>query len=346
MFRLTTSPIQSHALDAENAGGFVSFEGKVRNHADGRKVLVLEYDAYPELAISEGNSLIAEAIEKFGLVGVTVIHRTGLLALGETAVLIQVAAAHRREAFAGCEWIIDQLKFRVPIWKKETYATGESEWVGISDGRSRPTQDAGFFERQMRLPEVGPEGQAKLQNARVLLVGVGGLGSASLPYLVGAGIGTLGLVDGDSIEPSNLHRQVIYKFDESERLKVDRAATFAKQLRPGVKVETFPYRVDQSNVDSLVAAFDWIVDGTDSLGLKFLLNAACRRQGKPLVTASVHRVEGHLLTILPDGPCLNCLFPEVPPEKCVGSCADDGILGVVPGLFGILQATEVLKGIL
>lgn len=346
MFRLTTDPIQVVHQDHLGAGGFVSFEGKVRDHADGREVLRLEYEAYPELAQSEGDKLAREAVERFGLISATIVHRVGVLELGETAVLIQTAAAHRRQAFASCEWIIDQLKFRVPIWKRETYADGDSGWVGADAHGSGPNVDTEYFERQVRLPEVGAEGQLKLSAARVLLVGVGGLGSGSLPYLVAAGIGAIGLVDPDEIELSNLHRQVIYGTDEVGRSKVERAANFARKLRPGITVDVHPVALGSGNVDALVASYDWVVDGTDSLAVKALLNAACRRHRKPLVTASVHRFEGHLMTVLPDGPCLNCLFPTWPADSCVGSCAETGVLGVVPGLFGVLQANEVLKGIL
>lgn len=343
-FSLSDQPIYPVEMSHAGAGGFVLFEGKVRDHADGRRVLRLEYEAYPELAQSEGDKLVAEAIAQFNLLDAVVIHRIGTLNIGETAVTIQTAAAHRREAFAACEWIIDQLKFRVPIWKRETYQEGDSGWVGADAAGLEP--DNGYFDRQQRLSEVGEAGQQKLLQARVLLIGVGGLGAGSLPYLVGAGIGTLGLVDDDVVDLSNLHRQVIYQSQDAGRIKVERATVFAKRLHPGVTIEAHPVRIDETNVDTLVTAYDWIVDGTDSLRVKALLNAACRRHRKPLVSASVHRFEGQLMTVMPDGPCLNCLFPDLPTDDCVGTCAETGVLGVVPGLLGVMQANEVLKGIL
>lgn len=346
MFELRDAPFEIRELAHDGAGGFVSFVGKVREESQGRRVLQLEYEAYPEMAITEGEALASKAIERFGLLSVEIIHRTGVLQIGETVVSIQVAAAHRREAFAGCEWIIDQLKFRVPIWKREVYEDGDSGWIGTDPAPRNVQLYAALTKRQKRLEEVGEDGQRKLKEARVLLVGVGGLGSASLPYLVGAGIGTLGLVDPDDVEISNIHRQILYGTDEVGRAKVERAAAFARRMNPDTQIETHPIHLDPSNVDSLVEAYDWIVDGTDSLEVKFLLNAACRRAGKPFVTASVHRFEGHLMTVLPDGPCLRCLFPEAPASGCVGTCAETGVLGVVPGLFGVLQANEVLKGVL
>ncbi|MBX7135359.1 MAG: ThiF family adenylyltransferase [Fimbriimonadaceae bacterium] len=346
MFELRDAPFEIQELAHDGAGGFVSFVGKVREESQGRRVLRLEYEAYPEMAVSEGEALAREAQDRFGLLGVEIIHRTGVLQIGEPAVSIQVAAAHRREAFAGCEWIIDQLKYRVPIWKREVYEDGDSGWVGADPApRNMQLYDA-LTERQRRLGEVGEDGQRRLREARVLLVGVGGLGSASLPYLVGAGIGSLGLVDPDDVEISNLHRQILYGTDEIGRSKVERAAAFARRLNPEIQVEVHPVSLDAANVHALVESYDWIVDGTDSLEVKFLLNSACRRAGKPFVTASVHRFEGHLMTVMPEGPCLRCLFPDVPPSGCVGTCAEVGVLGVVPGLFGILQANEVLKGIL
>ncbi|HMS53819.1 MAG TPA: ThiF family adenylyltransferase [Fimbriimonadaceae bacterium] len=340
MFQLSSTPIIPPLMECARAGGFVTFEGRVRDHAEGRAVERLTYEAYPEMAIAEGTRLLEEAKEKFGLLDSRVIHRVGTLEIGEVAVWIGVAAAHRREAFAACEWIIDQLKHRVPIWKHEIFSEGAGVWVGAE---SVPLEFGLLTQRQELLDEIGPEGQAKLRNARVLLVGVGGLGSASLPYLVGAGVGTLGLVDPDQVELTNLHRQVIYSANETGRLKVDRAAAAASRLNPSVRVETHALEVDGSNVDRLVSGYDVVIDGTDSLEVKFLLNAACRRHQKPLITASIHRFEGHLMTVLPDGPCLRCLFPTQPHDGCVGTCAQVGVLGVVPGLFGVLQALEAIK---
>lgn len=342
MFELTHDPIQPPAILRDEAGGFVSFEGRVRNHADGRSVHGLEYEAYEELAVSEGARLLAEAVERYALTEARVVHRLGRLSVGDMAVWIGVAAAHRREAFAGCEWIIDQIKHRVPIWKRELFADGRRAWVGAE---SQTDDVLDLTERQARLAEIGPEGQTKLRRASVLVVGVGGLGSAALPYLVGAGIGRVGLVDPDAVEPSNLHRQVIYGVEEVGRLKVDRAAALARRLNPWVQVDAYPERLTEANADRLVCSYDWVLDGTDSLWTKAVLNAACRRAGRPLVTAAVHRFEGHLMTVRPDGPCLNCLFPEPPSDGCVGACAEVGVVGVVPGVLGLLQANEVIRGI-
>lgn len=346
MFQLSHEAIQPPTVPCPEAGGFVSFVGRVRDHAQGRRVLFLEYEAYEEMALREGERLLEQAVERFGLLRAAAIHRLGKLAVGEAAVWIEVGAAHRREAFLGCEWIIDQLKVRVPIWKRETFANGDSGWVGINDVGLAPAGLEGRYRRQMRLPEVGHEGQDRLAAATVLVVGAGGLGCGCLPALAGAGIGTIGIADGDEVALDNLHRQLAYGVADVGRPKVERAAAFLRRLNPDVRIVEAPGYIDASTVDQLVGGYDWIVDGTDSLSVKRLLNRACKRLGKTLVTASIHRFEGHVMTVTPGGPCLECLFPEWPEEGCVGTCAESGVLGVVPAIFGQLQAAEVLKGVL
>lgn len=344
-FVLSSEPLRVEPVDAPAAGGFVTFEGRVRNHADGREVIGLEYEAYSEMAHAQGAALLSEAITRFGLTDARAVHRTGKLMIGEVAVIVQAASAHRREAFGACEWIMDQLKWRIPIWKRETYADGVSDWVSAGAAPSMP-EDQEMFIRQVRLREVGAIGQERLSNARVLLVGAGGLAAGSLAPLVGAGIGTIGIVDPDTVERSNLHRQTLFTAADIGRQKAERAATFAKRLRPAVNVHAYPEELTAQNADSMVQSYDWVVDGTDSLATKFLLNRICRKWGKPLITASVHQFEGQVLVVTPDGPCLQCLFPEVPPDHCVGTCAQSGVLGVVPFLLGGMQANEVIKGVL
>lgn len=138
MFRLTTQPLVAGPFEVDGAGGYVSFEGRVRDNSHGRQVLHLEYEAFDEMALSEGERLVLDAKERFGVLEAQIVHRTGLLQIGDTAVLIQVASAHRREAFEACGWLIDELKVRVPIWKRETFADGTAEWVGLAEwGQSR-----------------------------------------------------------------------------------------------------------------------------------------------------------------------------------------------------------------
>jgi len=345
-FRLSYEPISPTTRTHSQAGGFVTFEGKVRDHADGRTVTALEYEAFPEMAEAQGNAIVTEAIERFTLIDANVSHRLGHLCVGDTAVIVQTESAHRRQSFEACEWIMDQIKWRVPIWKRETYDGKVSQWVHAEAPPVTSNFDDRMYARQIRLPEVGEIGQQKLDRSRVLFVGVGGLASGSLPPIVGSGVGTIGLVDSDTVEISNLHRQTLFALSDQGRQKVERAASFAKKIRPSISIETFLEALTKENVERLVSSFDWVIDGTDSLETKFLLNKICRKLGVPLVSASVHQFEGQILTVLPGGPCLQCVFPVQPPENCVGTCAVSGVLGVVPNILGALQANELIKRII
>ncbi len=325
----------------------MTFEGRVRTLNEGHQVERLEYEAYTELAIAEGTKLIEEAKQKFGLDWAYAIHRIGVLEIGEAAVWIGCAAAHRKEAFEACEFMIDEIKKRLPIWKKEHYSGVPSGWVNLqSEVAAGKLLQSDIFARQMILKEVGPAGQTALQNAHVLVVGAGGLGSAALPYLAGAGVGTLGIVEPDLLEASNLHRQTMHGYKDIGRSKARLAAEFLRRIHPYVKTEVFEEKLTPENATRIIKGFDIVLDGTDSLDAKFLMNDVCQKLGKPLVQASIYQFEGHVQTILPGGPCLRCLWPEAPPEGCVGTCAQSGVLGVTPGFFGILQANEVLKLIL
>lgn len=344
MFRLTSDPIEPESMNADAAGGFVTFDGRVRNHNEGKPVLRLEYEAYGDLAVSEGRRIVDEAVRLFGLLDAKVVHRVGLLEIGDCAVWIGVAAAHRAEAFKACAFIIDEIKRRVPIWKKEHYAEGPSEWIGVSPSAT----SAEFYRRQMLMPEVGEEGQTKLGAARVLVVGAGGLGCAVIPYLAAAGIGRLGICDGDRVDPTNLHRQILFETADRGERKATLAAGFARRLNPHIEVVEHPAFLDNETAPDLLAQYDIVVDGTDRFAAKLLLNELCLKGGKTLVSASLHRFEGQILVVRPDsgGGCMRCLWPEEPYDGCVGTCAEDGVLGVVPGVLGCLQANEVLKCVL
>ena len=220
-FAFSRVPLDPQALRAglvdSSCGGYAAFEGWVRDHNEGHTVTRLEYEAFETLAVREGARIVAEAIEKFGVGHAACVHRIGDLGLGELAVWVGVSAGHRAEAFAACRYIIDEVKHRVPIWKKEHYANGDSGWVNCercavhAHEHAHADERAGVdYSRQMALPQVGETGQAKLAAARVLVVGAGGLGVPVLSSLAGAGVGVLGIADGDRLEASNLHRQTLY----------------------------------------------------------------------------------------------------------------------------------------
>jgi sulfur-carrier protein adenylyltransferase/sulfurtransferase len=200
------------------------------------------------------------------------------------------------------------------------------------------------YARQLRLPEVGAEGQQRLADARVLIVGAGGLASPAALYLAAAGVGTIGLVDDDRVDESNLHRQVLHTTDRIGMRKVDSAVVALQRANPEVRVQTFPGRLTAANADALVAGQKVVIDATDRLDARYAINDAAVRARVPLIHGSVYRWEGQVTTIMPfRGPCYRCLHPNQPPEELAPDCDVAGVMGVVPGLIGMLQATEALK---
>ncbi|GMV37604.1 MAG: hypothetical protein AMXMBFR61_21120 [Fimbriimonadales bacterium] len=343
MFRITSDVIAEDAPRDPAAGAYVVFEGRVRDTNEGRRVLAVEYEAHEELAVTEGESVLSEARERYGLQDARCVHRVGRLNVGDTAVWVCAVSGHRSQAFAACRYIIDEVKRRVPIWKKEHYAEGGSEWLrGAPLGAGAVSEEA-YYSRQTLLPQLAGGGQQRLRDARVLVVGAGGLGCAALPYLVAAGVGQVSVCDSDPVDVSNLHRQVLFSANDIGRRKAEVAAERLRSLNPFVSVAAYPYRLAAENVEALVSDHDVVLDCTDNFETKFLLNDACVALGTPLVQASIYQMEGQIQLIAPGSGCLRCQWPETPPSGCVGSCAEVGVLGVLPGLFGVLQATETIK---
>jgi len=204
------------------------------------------------------------------------------------------------------------------------------------------------YSRHILLQDVGGIGQAKLKAARALVVGAGGLGSPLALYLAAAGVGTIGIVDHDRLELSNLQRQIAHTTDRIGELKAESAARAARAINPEVRVEPHPVRLDADNVLGLLERYDIVCDGTDNFATRFLLADACVLARRTLVSAAVLRFEGQLSVFKPHvaGPCYRCLYPEPPPEGTVPTCSEAGVLGAVTGVMGTLQATEVLKEIL
>jgi len=365
-FSFSDGPLDTAALQRQlrddSCGGFAAFEGWVRNHNEGHAVTRLEYEAFVELAEKEGARIVAEACERYGVARAACVHRVGSLGLGDIAVWVGVSAAHRDEAFRACRFIIDEVKHRVPIWKKEHYVNGDSGWVNCErcampgehehghshDHQHAPAMPAPDYSRQMALREVGPGGQARLRGASVLVVGAGGLGVPVLQYLAGAGVGRLGIVDGDRLEASNLHRQTWYALADCGREKALLAAARVRALNPEVRTETHTLRLDAGNAERLVAGYDLVLDCSDNFSTKFLLNDVALRTGKPVLFASVYQYEGQLQLVTGDdaSACLRCVWPQATRDGLVGNCAEAGVLGPVPGVFGSLQALEALKYLL
>lgn len=203
------------------------------------------------------------------------------------------------------------------------------------------------YGRHLILPEVGLEGQEKLKRARVLLIGAGGLGSPAALYLAAAGVGTLGIAEFDVVDETNLQRQILYGASDVGGAKIDAACARLTEINPHVEIEAHGFRLEAKNALDLVSGYDLVVDGSDNFATRYLVNDACVMAGKADVFGSIFRFEGQVSVFCaPEGPCYRCLFPEPPPPGAVPSCAEAGVLGVLPGIIGSIQANEALKLIL
>jgi len=203
------------------------------------------------------------------------------------------------------------------------------------------------YSRHIILPEVGGSGQQKMLEARVLLLGAGGLGSPAAYYLAAAGIGNLGIVDFDQVDLSNLQRQIIHSTERIGMLKTESAKKTIQALNPDVNVTLYNEKMDSNNIMSLIKDYDYVVDGSDNFPTRYLVNDACVMKNKTLIHGSIYRFEGQVTVFKPgDGPCYRCLYPEPPPPGMVPNCQEGGVLGVLAGVIGNLQVVEVLKLIL
>ena len=203
------------------------------------------------------------------------------------------------------------------------------------------------YSRHIILPEVGGSGQQKMLEARVLLLGAGGLGSPAAYYLAAAGIGNLGIVDFDRVDLSNLQRQIIHSTERIGMLKTESAKKTIQALNPDVNVTLYNEKMDSSNIMNLIEGYDYIVDGSDNFPTRYLVNDACIMRNKTLIHGSIYRFEGQVTVFKPgDGPCYRCLYPEPPPPGMVPNCQEGGVLGVLAGVIGNLQVVEVLKLVL
>jgi sulfur-carrier protein adenylyltransferase/sulfurtransferase len=222
------------------------------------------------------------------------------------------------------------------LWKDRGYPF-EQPAVLTPEQRER-------YSRHLLIPEVGSKGQQKLLESKVLLIGAGGLGSPAALYLAAAGVGTLGIVDDDEVDLSNLQRQVIHNSNRIGQPKVESARETIEALNPDVEVRPYRTRLDKDNVLDLIRDYDVIVDGADNFPTRYLLNDAAVRERKPVVHASILGFDGQLTVFVPyDGPCYRCLYPQPPPADLAPSCGANGVLGVLPGIMGLLQANEAIK---
>jgi molybdopterin/thiamine biosynthesis adenylyltransferase/rhodanese-related sulfurtransferase len=244
-------------------------------------------------------------------------------------------AAHTLRDMLGYE-NVESMTGGITLWKDRGY--------DVEVPKSLTKEQRERYSRHLLVPEIGLEGQTKLLEAKVLLLGAGGLGSPTALYLAAAGVGTLGIVDDDVVDLSNLQRQVIHTTDGIGTPKVDSAERAIAAINPDVNVVKYQVRLDASNIMEIIDGYDVIVDGVDNFPTRYLLNDATVRLDIPVVSASILGFDGQLSIFKPhDGPCYRCLYPVPPPAELAPSCGANGVLGVLPGTMGLLQATEVIK---
>ena len=260
-----------------------------------------------------------------------------------SAHIILYCASGNRSAY-GARTLRDDLGYEhvesmtggITLWKDRGYE--------VTVPRALSVEQRERYSRHLLIPEIGADGQQKLLDAKVLLLGAGGLGAPSALYLAAAGVGTLGIVDDDDVDLSNLQRQVIHSTQRIGIPKVDSAEESIHALNPDVNVVKYPVRLDASNIMEIISGYDVIVDGVDNFPTRYLLNDATVRLKIPVVSASILGFDGQLSVFKPyEGPCYRCLFREPPPAELAPSCGANGVLGVLPGTMGLLQATEVVK---
>jgi sulfur-carrier protein adenylyltransferase/sulfurtransferase len=362
VFNLSERPLNTSQLAADlqndSAGALATFEGWVRNQNDGHQVTLLEYEAYPQLAQSEGEKILREALDKFGVIAARCVHRVGALSIGDSAVWIGVTSRHRKEAFMACRWIIDAIKSRVPIWKKEHYVNGTSGWVNCHDhatpgGIMRSHINEGcldeeaIYSSQTGIPEIGKAGQAALKRSKVLVVGAGGLGCSALAHLASAGVGKVGICDFDTVEISDLNRQFLYSPQDIGMPKADLAAKQVRRINPITKVNSHVAALAADNARELLEPYDVVLDCTNDISSSRLITDLCLSLQTPLVHACVNGLQGRICTILPesDGGCLACTSHEKAGQESQPS-DQVGMLGAAAGCFGVLQGLEAIKLIL
>ena len=259
--------------------------------------------------------------------------------------IIAYCAGGVRSLLAGK--VMQEMGYEDVISMSGGYTAWKNEGFEFVQDRQFTQEQLTRYSRHFLLPEVGEEGQAKLLDARVLMVGAGGLGSPSAYYLAAAGVGTIGIIDHDVVDLSNLQRQILHTNDRIGEPKTESARKTLQGLNPDVNVIPIPERLTSENIMGIIEDYDIVVDGCDNFATRYLVNDACVMTGKPNVHGSIFQFEGQVTVFYPGkGPCYRCLYPEPPPPGMAPSCAEAGVLGVLPGLIGTIQAVETIKLIL
>jgi sulfur-carrier protein adenylyltransferase/sulfurtransferase len=257
--------------------------------------------------------------------------------------IVVYCAAGSRSAFAAKT--LEELGYEDVVSLAGGYTDWKRNGFPTAAPQSLTPQQRSRYSRHLLIPEVGETGQLKLLDSKILLIGAGGLGSPASLYLAAAGVGTLGIVDDDAVDETNLQRQIVHSTERLGESKAESAKRTIEALNPDVEVKTFPERLTSENVDRILGeGWDVIVDGADNFPTRYLLNDASIWHEIPVVHGSIYRFEGQVTVFKPhEGPCYRCLFPQPPPPELAPSCAEGGVLGVLPGVIGSLQATEALK---
>jgi molybdopterin/thiamine biosynthesis adenylyltransferase/molybdopterin synthase catalytic subunit len=345
MFQIYSRAIEPtdlhHLLESHSAGAFVSFEGRVRNTNEGKKVESLEYQIYNELALKEGEKILNEAKEKFSIIDTAAIHREGHLFLGDIAILIGTLSKHRKEAYLANKFIIDQIKLRLPIWKKEHYESGDHRWVFCKDHlHHQHFNEKDYYQKQTNLIS-----QDKLRNSKVLVIGAGGLGCPVLVSLAQAGVGELGIIDKDQIEFSNLHRQFLFGINQIGESKSHSAKNRLREINPFIKIENFDLKIDYSNSENIFKNYDLIVDCTDNLSSKYVIHDVCFKVQLPFISGSLFKSSAIIRTFHPSRSlgCHRCQSQKEQRDYVIGNCNDYGIIGSSANTIGSLMANEVIS---
>lgn len=338
---------------SSHCGGIFVFEGRVRLSNNKKLVKHIEYECHYPLAYNIFNALIIKIKKKFQLNYFQCVHRVGKVKAGECALWLGIRSIHRNDSIHACDYIITYIKNKFPIWKKEIYYNSKHSWIDDSNillnkKKVIKFNKKDFYSRQVLIPSIGEHGQKKLENKSILIVGAGGLGSAVITYLIRAGIGKIGICEYDTVEISNLHRQILYSLKDIGKKKSYILKEKLKHINPFIKVEIYQKLLSIKNVRFFFKKYDLILDCTDNFSTKFLINDASFFYKKPIIRASVHHFFGQLevYNSIWKSACIRCLWATFPDDKKIGSCSQNGIIGAVTGVIGSMQALTAIKYLL
>ena len=341
MFSISDQPIKPFGLGDSRAGGVAIFEGLVRNHNENKPVDGLEYEAYTELAEIEGNKIIEEAKQRFDIRDIKAVHRVGHLAIGDVAIRVEASAEHRQAAFEACEYAVEEIKHRVPIWKREAYSDGSGEWLKTESASQDDLTEAEQAFHCSQISHIQQEGQLKLKGAEVLVVGVGSLGCSAATNLARAGVGRIIIVDHAAIELEDLSLQTLFTTNDLGRRKPFVAAERIRQQNPWITVKAIEDKVTSNNANDLANGASIILDCSNDQETTLALNASAAALNIPLVHASSSGSQQNASSWTPNSDT-GCLYCQAQEPKQSSGCISNGTLGMI----GALQAWETLRVII